>query len=364
MHILNRRSKDMSKQLPRVEVLSKTNVSLTVSITPASTKMQLAYSEYGYVYYSWVEVDLAASPYTIKGLQPNKCYVAKARLWDDQTNAWSEYGSISQYMRTFSEEEETKRSSTYYEHALKMEKEQRQAMQHQIERLQKMLTEPSSPRTKKRQPTPQENLMASRMDVEATISKLRSEIKVQAQSMEALEKMRKMDEQVITDLLAEQEKLRQLQSHQSPHEQEELERLKQLVEANEANVRKHQEQLLSKQSQIQEYEQSLATKQSEIARREVEVERLMDDCRRMMQEHADIAHCKQLELEDALLEAKLSLEKQLENNQLMHEEMQRLRHENASLKQSIEEFDSKIAPKLVDLEEENALLKAQLRAMK
>ncbi|RHX99231.1 hypothetical protein DYB25_008738 [Aphanomyces astaci] len=332
--------------LPRVEVLSKTNMSLT------------AYSEYGYVYmyYSWTEVDVVASPCTIKGLQPNTCYVAKARHWNDESNGWSEYGPISQYMRTFSEEEETKRSSTYYEHALKLEKEQRQEMQHQIEKLQRMLTDPGS---KKRQPTPQENLMESRMDVEATITKLKSEIKVQALSMESLEKMRRMDEQVITDLLAEQEKLRQLQTQQAPHEQQEIERLKAMLDANEAKL-KHQDQISTKQGQIQAFEASLASKQTEIARREGEVERLMDDCRRMMQEHADVAHCKQLELEDALLDAKQSLEKQLENNNLMHDEMQRLRHENAALKQSIEEFDSKIAPKLVHLEEENAELKLRL----
>ncbi|KAF0693495.1 Aste57867_15550 [Aphanomyces stellatus] len=346
---------------PRVEVLSKTNVTLTVSINPASSKMQLAYSEYGYVYYSWVEVDVAASPHTIKGLQPNKCYVAKARRWVEETSMWSEYGPVSQYMRTFSEEEETKRSSTYYEHALKMEKEQRAEMQQQIQKLQKMLTDPStSPRSKNRKPTPQENLMESRMDVEATISKLKKEIKVQADSMQSLEKMRKMDEQVITDLLAEQEKLRQLQTQQAPGEAQEIERLKHMLDTNESKLKTHQDQISAKHRQIQEYEESLAVKQSEIARREGEVERLMDDCRRMMQEHADVAHCKQLELEDALMDAKQSLEKQLENNNLMHEEMQRLRSENASLKQSIEEFDSKIAPKLVHLEEENAYLKAQL----
>ncbi|ETW09888.1 hypothetical protein H310_00332 [Aphanomyces invadans] len=347
----------MSKPAPRVEVLSKTNVTLTVSVTPASNKMQLAYSEYGYVYYSWTEVDIVASPSTIKGLQPNTCYIVKARHWNDETSTWSDYGPLSQYMRTFSEEEETKRSSTYYEHALKMEKEHRQEMQNQIEKLQRMLTDPGA---KKRQPTPQENLMESRMDVEATISKLKSEIKVQAQSMEALAKMRRMDEQVITDLLAEQEKLRDLQTQQAPGEQHEIERLKSMLEQNENKLKKHQEQISTKQSQIQEYEESLATKQAEIARREVEVERLMDDCRRVMQEHADVAHCKQLELEDALLDAKQSLEKQLENNNLMHIEMQRLRQENASLKQSIEEFDSKIAPKLVHLEEENAELKLRL----
>ncbi|ETW09889.1 hypothetical protein, variant [Aphanomyces invadans] len=226
----------MSKPAPRVEVLSKTNVTLTVSVTPASNKMQLAYSEYGYVYYSWTEVDIVASPSTIKGLQPNTCYIVKARHWNDETSTWSDYGPLSQYMRTFSEEEETKRSSTYYEHALKMEKEHRQEMQNQIEKLQRMLTDPGA---KKRQPTPQENLMESRMDVEATISKLKSEIKVQAQSMEALAKMRRMDEQVITDLLAEQEKLRDLQTQQAPGEQHEIERLKSMLEQNENKLKVH-----------------------------------------------------------------------------------------------------------------------------
>ncbi len=113
-------------------------------------------------------------------------------------------------------------------------------------------------------------------------------------------------------------------------------------------------------TKLEEYEKSLAAKRDEIAAKELEVERLMDDCRRMMQEHADVAYIKQLELEDALMEAKVSLEKQMNTNTMLHEELARLRQENADLKQSIEEFDSKIAPKLVHLEEENAYLKARL----
>ncbi|KAH9072417.1 hypothetical protein Ae201684P_021996 [Aphanomyces euteiches] len=328
MHILNRRSKDMSKQLPRVEVLSKTNVSLTVSITPASTKMQPTAST------------ATSTTRGLKSIWPRR----HIRSRDcSPTSVMSRKRVFGMTKRTPGRKEETKRSSTYYEHALKMEKEQRQAMQHQIERLQKMLTEPSTAWMSKR------------------LSRSCDRKSMQAQSMEALEKMRKMDEQVITDLLAEQEKLRQLQSHQSPTNKRNL-------NVSSSSLKPTKQMCGNIKSSYcpssRKYKNTSSLLRRNRAKLRAAKSKLMDDCRRMMQEHADIAHCKQLELEDALLEAKLSLEKQLENNQLMHEEMQRLRHENASLKQSIEEFDSKIAPKLVDLEEENALLKAQLRAMK
>ncbi|OQR96563.1 metalloprotease family M14B [Thraustotheca clavata] len=359
----------------RVEVVSKTNVSLTVAVLPAAPKMQLAYSEYGYVYYSWKEVDLTTSPYTIKGLQPNKCYVCKARCFNEETNQWYEYGPVSQYMRTFTEEEETKRSGTYYEHALKLERQHRTEMQEQIERLKKMcveqpsidsscsrLSDPSSPRNKKRVPTAQENMMASRMDMDANISKLRHELTEQASTVNALEKQRKLDEEVISELLNEQEKLRKMQQtvQSSDKDQAEIARLQELLKLNEEKLNNHQNQALNGQAQIDAYESSLEQKRKELALKEQEVERLMEDCRRVMQEHADVAHCKQLELEEALLEAKNALERQMDNNAMLHEEIARLREENTQLKQSIEEFDSKIAPKLVQLEEENDFKARQL----
>ncbi|KDO33067.1 hypothetical protein SPRG_01882 [Saprolegnia parasitica CBS 223.65] len=262
---------------PRVEVVSKTNVSLTVAVLPAAAKFQLAYSEYGYVYYSWTEVEATGSPMTIKGLQPNTCYVCKARLFSDETNQWLEYGPISQYMRTFTEEEETKRSGTYYEHALKMERQHRTEMQQQIQRLQKMLSDPSSPRgNKKRQPSAQENLMASRMDMDVNIAKLRNELLEQAATMKSLEKQRKLDEEVITELLNEQEKLRTLQetAQSSASDQAEIARLQSLLSANEAQLHNHQNQAIHGQSQIETYERSLEQKRQEIAVKEMEVERL------------------------------------------------------------------------------------------
>ncbi|OQR99299.1 hypothetical protein ACHHYP_07115 [Achlya hypogyna] len=362
-HFQGPRTRSMTTS-PRVEVVSKTNVSLTVAVLPAASKMQLSYSEYGYVYYSWTEVEATSSPFTIKGLQPNTCYVCKARIFSEETNQWLEYGPISQYMRTFTEEEETKRSGTYYEHALKMERQHRSEMQQQIERLQKMLTDPSSPRgAKKRLPSVQENLMASRMDMDVNIAKLRNELTEQASAMQALEKQRKLDEEVITELLNEQEKLRTLQAtaQSATQDQAEIARLQALLRQNEEQLHNHQNQALHGQAQIDTYERSLAQTRAEIARKEVEVERLMDDCRRVMQEAADVAHCKQIELEEGLLEAKNALERQMDNNAMLHEEIARLRQENMQLKQSIEEFDSKIAPKLVQLEEENEYLKRRLQ---
>lgn len=90
------------------------------------------------------------------------------------------------------------------------------------------------------------------------------------------------------------------------------------------------------------------------------MERLIADCNRIVQEQADVAHAKRIELEDALIEAKASLEQQLDINTYLREEVTRCREENNHLKNQIDETDSKIASKLVALEEENWELRRAL----
>lgn len=54
---------------------------------------------------------------------------------DPNTKLWSAFSEISTLIRTFTKEESTQRKTTYYEHALRMEKEQSAKMQTQITKL-------------------------------------------------------------------------------------------------------------------------------------------------------------------------------------------------------------------------------------
>lgn len=212
----------------------------------------------------------------------------------------------------------------------------------------------------------QEDMLASRRIMDTTIQKLQRELSSQATALQMLKHQRAADEEVITELLNEQETLRSAQQHQQHqgNEQHELEmqQLRAQLEKNEQALRKHQEQVNTSHEQISSYEASLEAKKLEIQQKEDEVERLMDDCNRMMQEQADAAAVKQLEIEDALMEAKTSLEQQLANNTYLHDEVSRLREENHHLKNQIQEMDSEMVPKLVRLEEENEQLRAALAA--
>jgi chromosome segregation ATPase len=210
----------------------------------------------------------------------------------------------------------------------------------------------------------QEDMLASRRIMDTTIQKLQRELHAQSSSLQTLKSQRAADEEVITQLLNEQEALRTAQAQQQDSAQYELEmqQLRAQLEKNEQALRKHQEQVNASHEQIASYEASLEATREEIEHKEDEVEKLMADCNRMMQEQADAAAVKQLEIEDALVEAKTALEQQLLNNTYLNSELVRLREENHHLKNQINEMDSEVVPKLVRLEEENEQLRAALAA--
>lgn len=220
-----------------------------------------------------------------------------------------------------------------------------------------------------------EDMLSSRRVMDTNISKLQAELSQQAVALQAVRKQRAADEQMITELLNEQEALRRAQQQTPPlsamaataaadhaRVEQEVAQLRSQLEANESALVRHQAQVSASQAQIAAYEASLGATRDAIASKEAEVERLMADCNRVVQEQADLAAVKQLEIEDALLEAKTSLEQQLDINTYLRDEVGRLREENHHLKNQIGEIDSEIAPKMMRLEDENEHLRAQLAA--
>nr|CCA21267.1 conserved hypothetical protein [Albugo laibachii Nc14] len=350
---------------PAPEVVAKTDKCISLRVNKASgtdefLKFQVGYSEHGYVYYSWSESKTFNSMlYVVEGLLPNTTYVFRARSVDTKMDLCSEWSSLTPYVRTFTEEEDVKRSGTYYEHALRMEKEKKEMLQAQITKLTSILNGPSRQNTEEEMRGKvkcHENMLSSRRIMDTSIQKLQSELKDQACALAALKNQRSRDEKVISDLLNEQEHLQKIKNAESTNDAKHVEEMKLLREKlnqNELALCKHREQITISAAKISEYEDFLQEKQSKITQKEQEVERLMADCNRMVQEQADVAHAKRIELEDALIEAKASLEQQLDINTYLREEVTRFREENRHLKNQIDEMDSKIAPKLVALEEEN-----------
>jgi chromosome segregation ATPase len=365
---------------PSPESVAKTDKSITLRLrgTQLDRKLafQVSHSEYGYVYYSWTESEIfSATMHPIKGLTPNTNYVFRARTVDEATQTCSEWSPLTAYIRTFTEEEDAKRAGTYFEHALKLEREQKTVLQKQISKLTVMLDENSSGKTTKSPAQRHEDMLSSRRVMDTNISKLQAELSQQAVALQAVRKQRAADEQMITELLNEQEALRRAQQQTPPPSaivataaadharvEQEVAQLRSQLEANESALVRHQAQVSASQAQIAAYEASLGATRDAIASKEAEVERLMADCNRVVQEQADLAAVKQLEIEDALLEAKTSLEQQLDINTYLRDEVGRLREENHHLKNQIGEIDSEIAPKMMRLEDENEHLRAQLAA--
>ncbi|KAF1775520.1 hypothetical protein GQ600_14800 [Phytophthora cactorum] len=289
-------------------------------------------------------------------------YVFRVRIVHEAKRQCGEWSPLTPITRTFTEEEDAKRSGTVFEHALKLEREQKSILQGQISKLTGMLDETQDCARERQQGAAARDMLASRRIIDTRLMKLQQELSSQTAALQTIKSQRVADEQMISELLNEQEKLRVAQNEQQGQAQYELEMqtLRAQLEKNEEALRKHQEQVNASHEQISSYEESLEGKKNEIAQKEEEVERIMADCNRMVQEQADLAHVKQLEVEDALLEAKTSLEQQLDINTYLREEVSRLREENHHLKNQIEEVDSEVVPKLVRLEDENEQLRAQL----
>ncbi|KAG7383515.1 hypothetical protein PHYPSEUDO_003608 [Phytophthora pseudosyringae] len=352
------------------EVVSKTDQSITLRVEKppsadgdAQYKLQASHSEHGYVYYSWNDsVLFTGKMFPVKGLAPNTTYVFRVRVVQEAKRQCGEWSPLTPNVRTFTEEEDAKRSGTVFEHALKLEREQKSVLQGQISKLTGMLDERKAARESENKVQQHEDMLASRRIIDTRLMKLQQELSGQASALQTVKSQRAADEQMISELLNEQETLRAAQNQQQGQVQYELEMqtLRAQLEKNEDALRRHHEQVNASQEQISNYETSLEAKKSEIAQKEDEVERIMADCNRMVQEQADLAHVKQLEVEDALLEAKTSLEQQLDINTYLREEVSRLREENHHLKNQIEEVDSEVVPKLVRLEDDNEQLRAQL----
>uniref|UniRef100_K3X590 Fibronectin type-III domain-containing protein n=1 Tax=Globisporangium ultimum (strain ATCC 200006 / CBS 805.95 / DAOM BR144) TaxID=431595 RepID=K3X590_GLOUD len=357
--------------LPTPEAVAKTDKSVTLRLKTDQLdkkfKCQVGHSEHGYVYYSWTDSEaFSGSMHPVKGLTPNTNYVFRARVVDEATKQCSEWSPLTAYVRTFTEEEDAKRAGTYFEHALKLEREQKSILQKQISKLTVMLDDTARVKTEEHKSTAKihEDMLSSRRIIDTTVSKLRSELTMQAAALQSVKSQRAADEQMIQDLLNEQENLRraQLQQKDQAKYEHEMQQLRAQLEKNEQALHKHQEQVVASHDQIAKYEASLTQTQEEIKQKEDEVERIMNDCNRMVQEQADLAAVKQLEIEDALMEAKTSLEQQLDINTYLRDEVSRLREENHHLKNQIQEMDSEIAPKLFRLEDENEELRRQLAA--
>lgn len=350
------------------EVVAKTDQSITLRVEQPTQddvpfKLQVSHSEHGYVYYSWNDSVLFSSKmFPVKGLKPNTTYVFRARVVHEAARQCGEWSPLTAYTRTFTEEEDAKRSGTVFEHALKLERAQKTVLQSQICKLTGLLDERKTAREADSRVQQHEDMLASRRVIDTRLVKLQQELSAQTAALQTVKSQRAADELMISELLNEQEKLREAQSQQQGQEQFEMEMqaLRAQLESNEAALRQRQEQVTASQEQISSYEASLEAKKHEISQKEQEVEKLMADCNRMMQEQADLAQVKQLEVEDALLEAKTSLEQQLDINTYLREEVSRLREENHHLKNQIAEVDSEVVPKLVRLEDENEQLRAQL----
>ncbi|CAI5741961.1 unnamed protein product [Hyaloperonospora brassicae] len=355
---------------PAPEVMAKTAQSITLRVQKppqadgdAQYKLQVSYSEHGYVFYSWSESALfAGSMFPVKGLSPNTTYVFRVRVVHEKARQCGEWSVLTPNVRTFTEEEDAKRSGTVFEHALKLEREHKSVLEGQISKLTGMLDERKTTREDEGKLQQHEDMLASRRVIDTSLGKLQQELSAQTLALQTIKSQRAADEQMITELLNEQETLRSAQSEQQGQVQYELEMqtLRAQLEKNEQALRKYQEQVNASHEQVLHYETSLQVKEREIAQKEEEVERITADCNRMVQEQADFAHVKQLEVEDALLEAKTSLEQQLDVNTYLREEVSRLREENHHLKNQIKEVDSEVVPKLVRLEDENERLRAQL----
>ncbi|CCI46676.1 unnamed protein product [Albugo candida] len=179
------------------------------------------------------------------------------------------------------------------------------------------------------------------------MQKLQSELKDQACALATLKSQRSRDEKVISDLLNEQEHLQKITNAEHTNDIKHANEMKQLSEKlnqNEMALCKHQQQMTQSAAKLLEYEESLKEKQLNIMEKEDEMERLIADCNRIVQEQADVAHAKRIELEDALIEAKASLEQQLDINTYLREEVTRCREENNHLKNQSMRQTQKLLP--------------------
>lgn len=316
------------------EILSKTATTISVQFPSIRNveRYKLAYSQYGYLFYSWEQVETSFQSLTIKDLEPATCYVCKCAVKYRDSSEWSEYSELTPYFRTFTEEEAVKRSGTYYEHALRLERQQTSKMQSQIKKLSRMLHHDGDIELEKsRVLNKHADLVSTRSEKDAMISKLQEELQANANTLVSMQEQKATHERLINDLIREGEELKQRDGEVAS------------VELNQKQLQEYQTKHAQDVAQIQHYRTSLADTRQEIATKEEEVEKIMQDCRRLVQEHADTAHAKQLQLEDALQEAKEALEQQVNTNELLRNELARLGPEYQQANATIERLSAENA---------------------
>ena len=313
-----------------ITILSKTATSILISYPPINeaSLYRIAYSIPGFVYYTWTYIDTPSCSFSITGLEPSTPYVFKVALLKKKTELHAsdtieyenieshenliniEYGPISEIFKTFSQDESEKRNATYYEHALILEKKASEEMNQQVLKLKALL----DPRTLLSASTivrDQDALLKDRSVTDGKLQTLQNTVEEQTGKLCALQSQKRNHEELIESLLKEAETLRAAGTESA-------------ALAKEAQIMSYQSTAEQERSTIASYEKVLEETRNEIRDKEIEVERIMEDCRRVVQEHADTAQALKMTMEDALEEAKESLERQVEMNALLRQEMNKI----------------------------------------
>lgn len=302
--------------------------------------MKVCYSEYGYVYYSWTELEMPSGDcrtYLIKNLLPNTNYVIQCLPVEDGKSSEKDASLGQVFTRTFTEEEELKRHGTVFEHALRLEKQTTLAMQTQIQNLTRLVSTSDEnengsglSRSRRVMEDKQEELFSIRKRQDDEISTLRDELYRQSSALERLTEQKLVHESVIEDLMGESAKNQAKMSSE-------------MLAQNERLVREYQGKALSEQEAIAQYQSELAVKKNELEMKERQVEKIMQDCRLAVQEHNDANVAKMMQFELALNEAKESLEHQVTTNTLLSEELKNLARQHQHVVQELEALKKKQA---------------------
>jgi len=261
------------------------------------TAYKLEWSEYGYLRYRWAslsfELEATQEGTTvkkiIKGLKPSACYVARLFLRQDDglKITWKGPSSVSAYMYTLSEEQETLKQQTYNEHAIKAIKTATNiSMKACLDALDRgEVFEPVKTRNHQLRQSQQLLSNAERQN-ETAAAELKRAIDAKYEQE--------------TRLQALQSELDDYKNANGDARKEDVMRQLQL----------HRQKVASHAQTVEVLQTQLASKQSELSEREREVARLMADCHTAMQQAMDKAEAAQQELRLRLSTATEELEQQ------------------------------------------------------
>lgn len=277
--------------LPPV-VISKTDTSFSLKLNTLSEKKnesgapiyQLAYSEHGYLYYTWQYVISTSSNLVLRDLVENTCYVFKVATCLNPTTSkssnylWSEFSALSDSRRTFTTAEALLRTSTVYAHAHRLEKGARRAAE---TKLSAFLA-----------PCRASMELSSRGSVRLVAS-LQAEVATHVATAS-------QHEALIAELMAASETQRVTsETAQSS--------LTDDWHAQAALLKSHHAHLQAEKATSLELQHALMAKGEELHANEAEVARLMNDCQRMVMERSDEAAAKEWQLTEELNDVKAQL---------------------------------------------------------